>query len=548
MSQLKKELGRLPARRLLAGILWRLLLPLAIVWFWQIFFHTKDTKDATVSPSRAVFDSIAFFLIPAFLVIASKLYLFERYSRRYSYYQKLLDSPEVVSLPSISACVNQLETRITSRSLLQESRILTIEAEWGNGKTRVLRELQDRFLQHTHANSTDDDEPQTVMIMVDIWSFTNHLDLQFALLEELLSHPLVPAPVIRRGPFSLQFWNHNITLVPLIFLRFLLGAGKFVLKTSHVNFTVQQTEGLWHYLLRTIVDKLRSQNIRVVWCLDEIDRSSPEVAQQAILLTKRFLNHPGTTIVLPYVKNSMYWKVFNPMLCTQPDLQATMEQILIDHKEYFPSVLDSIDTQIQKRYVWVPEADVDPVAPQKDGNSSIPPATVRNWAASSSSTRSTREVSDRLVKASSRLRVGEFQILATMASEKFLQQSTLTLPFPTPEDICVLLNKTDRIIGDEFRSKLLSEKQDLTFKEEEVEKFIKELSESSQQQGGRRTGAGLRQFIGRAQEAITALQLMHSSMKINDQTTKFWKERILEVIALAYAYSDQDRISVGGYI
>lgn len=533
MSQLKKELERLPARRLLAGILWRLLLPLAIVWFWQIFFHTKDTKDTTVSPSRAVFDSIAFFLIPAFLVMASKLYLFERYSRRYSYYRKLLDSPAVVSLPSISAVVNQLETRITSSSLLQESRILAIEAEWGNGKTRVLRELQDRFLQDTHANSTDDDETQTVMIMVDIWSFTNHLDLQFALLEELLSHPLVPAPVIRRGPFSLRFWNHNITLVPLIFLRFLLGAGKFVLKTSHVDFTVQQTEGLWYYLLRTIVDKLRSQNIRVVWCLDEIDRSSPEVAQQAILLTKRFLNHPGTTIVLPYVKNSMYWKVFNPLLCKQPDLQYTMLQILIDEKDHFRNA----SSENYSRYFWAgTERHV-----YTESASALAQTHKSNCCDCEDIT---QRIESRLLEATSALTVDEYMFLANSASEKFLQQSMVRLERPSHADVSVLLNDTQSILTTELRQRLFG-KADFRFDGDVVKKIL--LSPPPPNTGSLEP-PGLRQFISSAERLISAIsnnelflnQLQYQNETIAEQRNKERAKRILELVKLCFIYSSSD--------
>lgn len=507
MSLLREELQTLPSRRLLAGILWRLLLPLSITWAWQLF---SRASDATVGPIRTFFDAIAFFLIPATLIIAAKLYLFERYSRRHRYYRLLEESQRTVSLPSISACVDELFARITSRTLLHEPRVIALKADWGNGKSTVLRELQERFLQQPHSDDTDDEEIQTVMIMADIWSFSNHLDLQFALLEELLSHPLVPAPVLRRWPFSLRFWNHDVTLIPLIFLRFLLSTGKFVLKTSNVDFAVQQTEGLWYHLLRNIVDKLRSHNIRVVWCLDEIDRSSPEVAQQAILLTKRFLNFPGTTIVLPFVETTMQWKVFNPLLCTQLDLHSTMEQILIDKKELFSSVLDLIEPPIKQRYFYAPE--------EAEGTS--------------------QDVSARLTRMASRLHDREFRILATLASEKFLQQCTLTLPYPTPKDICVLLNKTDRIITQECRTTLLQ--QNPVFKEEDVEKAIQSLRKSSNRLSPK-TASGLRQFISRAEHIITALCMMQRDKKIN-QTGEFWQERILEGMSFACVYSDQDSI------
>ena len=452
---LRTELQILPARRLLAGTLWRIFVPLSVVWAAQLIFWKTDHD---VGPLGTFFDRSAFLSIPFLLVTSAKLYLFERYSRDHRYWRRLLEDHKITSLPSINKCVHEIIGRIESRSLTDEPQVISIEADWGNGKSRVVKELQSHFVRKAERkrDPTDKKDLLTVLITADIWSYTNHLDLQFALIEELLSHPLAPAGVFSfyRGTSFLRFWNHHTVLVALLFYRFLLSSGRFTYKSGSVEFLAQQTEGLWYFIIRDIIQKLSGNKVRVVWCLDEIDRSTPEIAQQTILLTKRFLNFPGTTIILPYVKGMLYWKVFNPVYCTQPDLRSTMQGIpLLENTTHSALHFQFGDKRALDYFLIDPNFDPEHNhdSPKKHTEAENPtPYNKQNEKNKDVAKMQTRRAYA-AVRQAFEMHVlsmtnWDYNSFARIASEKFIQHSRMTLPYPTPEDIAVLLIDTERII------------------------------------------------------------------------------------------------------
>jgi hypothetical protein len=87
----------------------------------------------------------------------------------------------------------------------------------------------------------------------------------------------------------------------------------------------------WQEALRRAAEKWHKSNLKVVIILEEIDRADPPMAQAAITLSKRALELPGVTVIIPYVEEQMRYKVFNPLHCYSPDLASSMYAIL--HKE-----------------------------------------------------------------------------------------------------------------------------------------------------------------------------------------------------------------------
>ena len=505
---MRKVLNHLPVQRLLAGTLWRILIPLTVVWAAQLTFGKADPNTG---PLRTFFDALAFFLIPLLLVVSAKLYLFERYSRNHRYWSRLLNEDLHPRLPSIEACVAEIVRRIESRSLTFEPRVISLEGDWGNGKSRVLRELQWHFANAAaeEQDRSEDADPLTVMIMVDIWSFTNHLDLQFALIEELLSHPLVPAEVLPGQRFSFRFWNHQTVMVALLFYRFMLFSGRLGFKAGPVEFTATQTEGLWYFIIRTIIDKLRANNIRVVWCLDEIDRSTPEIAQQAIMLTKRFLNFPGTTIVLPYVEDMLNWKVFNPLLCTQPDLLSTMQGIpLLDNAAPTPRHFQWGDHQALVTHELMGalraansegyrEGHSDSGAahnkPPQDGEKTEPVTKSRPAAYKAT------QLAFELYVLS--MKKPDYRRFANLASEKFIHNSRLKLSYPSPQDIAVLLTKTDRIVNKRIKE-LLGLPDEPMITHDLVLERVKKGRQLHRESRKTKKSPSLRDFISSCEDAL----------------------------------------------
>ena len=207
---------------------------------------------------------------------------------------------------------------------------------WQVAKTRIKRILHPDWLPPCHEKwlprnselgKSTSRPREFVFISVNAWEYATEHDLHWGLLESLLKHTLVPAPwsLVRTN-----FMRYPLVAIPVFLMRALAQAfdrGQFSLPGG-MSFSVSLSGMLWHPQIDRIIDELRSDNRQVVWCLDEIDRSSPEMAQAAITMIRRFLDQTGSIVLTPYVAHQLSWKVFHPLTSTRPDLESNMLAVL----------------------------------------------------------------------------------------------------------------------------------------------------------------------------------------------------------------------------
>jgi hypothetical protein len=86
---------------------------------------------------------------------------------------------------------------------------------------------------------------------------------------------------------------------------------------------------VWSWLLRRLVRGVRGAGAnRLILVIDDVDRCSPPVAQRFMTLSRRLLDIPYVTVVLPYVEDQLRAKVFDPFRVVLPDLAGTTEAML----------------------------------------------------------------------------------------------------------------------------------------------------------------------------------------------------------------------------
>lgn len=170
---------------------------------------------------------------------------------------------------------------------------------------------------------------KVIFIKTDAWKFATEEELHWGLLEALLSHPHVPPP-FRFLMRTSNLFRYPLVVIPVCVIRvfqFIFHRGRITLPGG-AAFSFQMSGMLWQRQLETTIDKIRDDKGIVVWCLDEIDRSSAEMAQASITMIRRFLSFPGVITIVPYVNGQLHYKVFNPLQPTRPDLEATIFSVL----------------------------------------------------------------------------------------------------------------------------------------------------------------------------------------------------------------------------
>lgn len=200
--------------------------------------------------------------------------------------------------------------------------LVALQGDWGSGKSTIVRALRRRLEEWERDRREKGNRP--VVVYVDIWRHSTEPDLHLALLEELLSHPRVPVPP--------AFFRYPLSLLPVIGLRNvtkIFDRGQFEVSGFRASLTLPAL--LWQKTLERIVAQVVRRHGAIVWILDEIDRCTPEMAQAAIALTRRALSLPGTVIVLPYVREQLRYKVFNPLISGRSDLASTMRALVWEH-------------------------------------------------------------------------------------------------------------------------------------------------------------------------------------------------------------------------
>ncbi|MBK7901486.1 MAG: hypothetical protein IPJ99_19590 [Betaproteobacteria bacterium] len=226
--------------------------------------------------------------------------------------------------------VARMAERLQSFGLDQPGPLYAIQGGWGSGKSFLMAELQARL----QAN------PDIASVYAHVWREQTACDLHLALVDTILADH----KILKRcfSAYSNRFVIHKLGDD----LRRYLPRG-LQFKNSVMEATIDPTQALPMLAQRefekVVACAVRS-GLRIVICLDEIDRSTPAVAQAAIVMTRRALGLKGLAILLPYVDVQLSHKVFNPLNDYSPDLHQTfLVSLDSQHSQPVNEVLRSSD-------------------------------------------------------------------------------------------------------------------------------------------------------------------------------------------------------------
>lgn len=217
--------------------------------------------------------------------------------------------PPATDLPSQAAFLAELRGMIRGASL-SSGTVLGIKGRWGSAKSYLL----DRLLQTLPHPPAGELPCRCVAVKVNVWEYQNYGDLQWGILQALYAHP---ESLVRFG-----WMGQPVMAVMLAWLRMKLVR----VKLSLFNGAVEGDAHLrlaWQEHLEKAVGRLAARGFRVVVALDEIDRAAAPSAQSALTLVHRSLNLPGVVVLLPYVREQVREKAFNPFVLELEDLKAT---------------------------------------------------------------------------------------------------------------------------------------------------------------------------------------------------------------------------------
>lgn len=238
--------------------------------------------------------------------------------------------------------------------------LLGLKGQWGDGKSYVLCAAKETL---------EDTSKDIAVVSLNIWEHQRELDLHFALVKAVLSHPRLLTRCIDAYPVPLLF-------VPLLMalIRMLPKGWSFNFEVSRIALKASVPVSIplpWQGGFRRVVEDAAREGLKLVVILDEIDRAEPEVAQAAMTMTRRALDLPGVMSILPYVEAQIRHKVFNPLTAVSPDLRATMFAVI---EQTYPGrngmSIEPIDSQplIENKYrnalldLWLQPPNVNDVA------------------------------------------------------------------------------------------------------------------------------------------------------------------------------------------
>ncbi|MEZ5941388.1 MAG: P-loop NTPase fold protein [Planctomycetaceae bacterium] len=286
------------------------------------------------------------------------------------------------------------------------------------------------------------DATQTIFLNIDAWRFSSEADLHWHVFETILSHPESPAPWRFLGVNFTNFFRYPLLTVPVFAMRtfqLMFTRGQMQLPGG-VSFSVSLSGMLWERQLEWVLHGLRKRGYRVVWCFDEIDRSTPEIAQAALTLSRRFLSFPGTVVIVPHVRSQLRFKVFNPASITRPDLESSMMGVLWEH--YGPRLdIQAIDqiAPSPRASNWTPGK----TFPAGDTN-----RTMELWkslTAEEPSGTISRRIKAELIRQYLKGNKPQQEYFAFLFEEKFLHQAHVELSRLTGPDVAEMATKFDEL-------------------------------------------------------------------------------------------------------
>lgn len=207
--------------------------------------------------------------------------------------------------------VAELEGLLLDFDLDQPGPAIALRGSWGSGKSHVITALINR-LEQEHKG-------EAAAIFLSVWREQSERDLHLDIVEAILSHPRILSTC-----FS-SYSNH------IVLRKIGRAVVQWLPRGLHFNngtLDAHMDPGgalplLAQRDLELVVARARAKCLRIVLVLDEVDRATIEVAQSALVLTKRSLNLPGLAVILAYVEEQLRLKVFNPRHNHVPELHQT---------------------------------------------------------------------------------------------------------------------------------------------------------------------------------------------------------------------------------
>ena len=263
------------------------------------------------------------------LLLASllgKVVLLHRYAGKA--YHRSSQVPQKL-FPSRRRSVDQIRALV--RSPQRGGRVVPITGRWGEGKSFVLHELARDWGAGPSWSPRDPDAAtgrRPAFVRVDVWQIENDGDLQVSLIDTLLAHPAhlrryrwlrIPARFL-----AAQFTAAVRSSLRTVQLKLVTGRTR----TMEVAAELAMPRLDWQWLLERITQTTAAAG--TVIALDEVDRATPAAAQAALTLARRSTNLNGVTILIPYIREQIRYKIFNPLQATLPDIAATMYAVVYD--------------------------------------------------------------------------------------------------------------------------------------------------------------------------------------------------------------------------
>ncbi len=223
-------------------------------------------------------------------------------------------SNEIIALPTQDKALDEIKALLMPAGE-RDGRIVSLKGGWGAGKTVTLRRLQEAL----------NNGCEFVPVWINVWRAETEADLHRVFYEEMLHTPAVFRNCWLALPWLLPRFafllRRLVRSVRVAFKNGNIEAEADLQVATPLALTVQPQ-------IEWIADRMRHAGLGLVVILEELDRATPVIAKHAIVSVERSFKLPGVTVILPYVQEHLWAKVFNPLDPAPPDLDSGMETLL----------------------------------------------------------------------------------------------------------------------------------------------------------------------------------------------------------------------------
>lgn len=252
------------------------------------------------------------------LTMLLRTWLWRHFRARSSVHAMVCTTTQAQLLPSQRNFVDNMVRQLSLFDLGQPGPLWALEGRWGESKSFLAAAIQQRLegLKDPHKP----DEQVVATVYVHVWREQTESNLHMAIVEAILSHPLVLRHAFEAYPVARMLarkCGDAIARITPAGVKMASGEMSATLLPQGALPLMAQRD------LEQVIARLRAKEKRVVLVLDEIDRAIPEVAQAAIVLCKRAFNLPGLAVLMPFVRAQLAQKTFNPLFMHSRDLYYT---------------------------------------------------------------------------------------------------------------------------------------------------------------------------------------------------------------------------------